>query len=434
MVATVARPVYFQRQNVSAEDLNVLFSHDAAEWRQHNLSQHGCGVVCGLAVHWGEVGKTVRVTPGYAVGPQGDEILVPEEQTIAVDCTGLDCDECLDPSQQCSENAVYIAIRYTTEPSCQRPISPERCAAKEDCLPVRICDSFEIGCRSEKPQNCEPRMNFEGCSSHALLLGLLQDHGEAALSRLFACPPDTQVEWLVLATITSRPDPRGRLVPELSYTDRAYLPSTRYLLGLLRILGAQTLKKQAVRAAITSIGGVTSGVLTFNRGRILDGLLVTGREFSGAQAVLFEPPATPDGSAQIVSGSISDNLLRIDLHIPVDTPIRRLSLVIELENGLRISSGAQQLPIFIDLIDNSVRGIPAIQTIDSRYRQLLIDRLESHGMKTAQSVVIAGVFRVMQVFAPGIIFGFDIPDWRLAFQFAQLIVQSARQWLADGAP
>ena len=412
-MTVAARPVYFQRQHVAAEVLNALFDYDAAAWREHNLSQHGCGVVCGLAVHWVDVGKTVRVTPGYAVGPQGD------------DCEAGGCDGC--------ESAVYIAIRYTTEDSCLRPIPPERCATKDDCLPVRVRDSFEIRCRPEKPQSCEPRMDFEGCSAHALLLGLLMDSDEEAMSRLFACRQDTGEEWLILATIIWRPDERGRLVPELNYGDRAYLPSTQYLLDLLRILGAQTLKKQALRAAILRIDGITGGVLRLNRGRILGRLPVTGRGFSGAQAVYFEPAATPDITAQIVPGSVTDESLLVNLQIPVDTPIRRLSLVIELNNGLRISGGAQQSPISIELINNPMRGIPAIRTIDPIYRPLLIARLESAGLTTAQSVVSAGVNRIALVLSSGFTPGISIPRWE-AFRIAHSLISSAVRWLEDGAP
>jgi hypothetical protein len=432
-MAVAARPVYFQRQHVTAEDLNALFEHETAEWREHDRSQHGCGVVCGLAVHWVEVGKTVRVTPGYAVGPQGDEILVAEEQVVAVDCAGPAVDDCEDGGCDGCESAVYIAIRYTTEDSCQRPIPPERCAPKDDCLPVRVRDSFEILCRPEKPQSCAPRLDFEGCSAHALLLGLLLDAGDEAMSRLFACQQDTEEEWLILATITWRPDERGRLVPELNYADRAYLPSTQYLLDLLRILGAQALKKQALRAAILSIDGIASGVLTLNRGRILDGLAVTGRGFTGAQAVHFEPAAAPDIAAEIVPGSITDESLQVNLRIPVNTPIRRLSLVVELNNGIRISSGAQQSPTFIDLINNPMRGIPAIRTIDPIYRPLLIARLESAGLTTAQSVVSAGINRIALVLSSGFTPGISIPRWE-AFRIAHSLISSAVRWLEDGAP
>ena len=421
-----ARPIYFERQYVSAEDLNALFDYDIAGWREHNRSWHGCGVVCGLAVRLEEGDKTVRVTPGYAVGPLGDEILVAEEQVVAVDCANL-ANHCEDCNPAASESAVYIAIRYVAEPSCPRPIAPERCATRDDCLPVRVRDSFEIRCRSEKPQNCGRRMDFEGCSAHALLLGLSEQR-ETALSPLFGCPPDSQEEWLILATITPHPVESGRLL--LSYANRSYLPSTQYLLDLLRVLGPQALKKQALRVAITRIDGITSGVLRLNRGRILRGLLVGGRGFRGAQAVRFEPPApdtAPDIAAQIVPGSITDESLQVDLHIPVRTPIRRLSLVVELENGLRISSGAQQTPIFIDLIDNPVDGIPAMRNIP--FRDRLINLLRARGMTTAQSVVIAGVPEVAHLLS----FGIGIPR-PLAFQRAQLIVRSAQQWLAAGAP
>ena len=37
---------------------------------------HGCGVVSGCLVRAAEADWTVRIEPGYALGPQGDEIIV----------------------------------------------------------------------------------------------------------------------------------------------------------------------------------------------------------------------------------------------------------------------------------------------------------------------------------------------------------------------
>ena len=44
--------------------------------RRHNRMLHGCGVVSGCLVRATEADWTVRIEPGYALGPQGDEIIV----------------------------------------------------------------------------------------------------------------------------------------------------------------------------------------------------------------------------------------------------------------------------------------------------------------------------------------------------------------------
>jgi hypothetical protein len=426
------RPDFFQRQNVTAEDLNGLLAYDAAEWREHNRSYHGCGVVCGLAVEWLDFGKAVRVSPGYAIGPQGQEILVPAPQIVAVDCAKPALEDCLEPGQPSQENEVYIAIRYAEDPVCQRPIFPGRCATKDECLPVRMRDGFQIRCLNDKPQHCQPRMDFQGCSAHSLLRGLQMEWGEAALSRLFTCQPDTQEEWLILATIRYERDRRDRLVPILNYGDRTYLPSTQYLLDLLRVLGAQALKRQALRLAIYSIDGISSGALAINRGRIQAGLLVTGRGFLGATAASLEPATGSPIQVQIAAGSVTDETLRIDLRVPVDTPLRRLALVISLDNGLKIHSGDQVEPIFIDLVDNPIEGVPAIRGMEVTLRQIVLNRLQAAGLATAQSLVITGVPELTRILGLFPLPFLPVPLWR-AFQIASEVVHSARQWLSDGA-
>ena len=44
--------------------------------RRHNRMRHGCGVVSGCLVRAAEADGTVRIEAGYALGPQGDEIIV----------------------------------------------------------------------------------------------------------------------------------------------------------------------------------------------------------------------------------------------------------------------------------------------------------------------------------------------------------------------
>lgn len=246
--ALAMRPAYFQRQQVTETDLNALYAYDAAQWRAHNRAYHGCGVVCGLAVHLSADGKTVTVTPGYAVSPQGDEIYVPDAQVVALDCAQLTpagCDD-LNPSTPEHVDPVYVAIRAGIDPACFQPIPASECAPTDDCLPTRQRDAFQIACRAQPPAGCTPRIDVPGCSAHALLLGMLLQQGDPALGTLFGCATGTTEIWLTLATIVyERGGSAGAWTPRISYADRTYLPSVQFLFELARIAGAQVLKKQA---------------------------------------------------------------------------------------------------------------------------------------------------------------------------------------------
>ncbi len=69
---------YFPRQLLTADDMGVEQEYFREKARRHNRYLHGWGVVCGCAVEPAPNAKTwtVRVCPGYVVGPQGDEILI----------------------------------------------------------------------------------------------------------------------------------------------------------------------------------------------------------------------------------------------------------------------------------------------------------------------------------------------------------------------
>jgi hypothetical protein len=71
--------------------------------RRHNRMLHGCGVVSGCLVRAAEPEWTVRIEPGYALGPQGDEIVVAE---IQIDLSG---------QKRRRGDTVYVAVAYDEE-------------------------------------------------------------------------------------------------------------------------------------------------------------------------------------------------------------------------------------------------------------------------------------------------------------------------------
>ena len=73
---SLSRPVFFDRQNLTADDLNATVAYLRARLRRHNRHLLGAGVACGLTVEAVD-GWRVRVGPGYAVLPSGEEVAVP---------------------------------------------------------------------------------------------------------------------------------------------------------------------------------------------------------------------------------------------------------------------------------------------------------------------------------------------------------------------
>ncbi len=70
------RPLYFDRQQLTAADLTAGQDYLRARLRRHNRHLHGWGVVCGIGVT-AQLPWHVQVSAGFALTPQGDEIEIP---------------------------------------------------------------------------------------------------------------------------------------------------------------------------------------------------------------------------------------------------------------------------------------------------------------------------------------------------------------------
>ena len=79
---TLTRPNYFAGKVLGADDLRQEQDYHRSHRRRHNRLLHGIGVVGGLEVNLqpGEKGEdpAVVVSPGVAVSPEGDELVVCE--------------------------------------------------------------------------------------------------------------------------------------------------------------------------------------------------------------------------------------------------------------------------------------------------------------------------------------------------------------------
>jgi hypothetical protein len=203
--ASLERVRYFQRQLVTAADLNQTQDYHRAQMRRHNRMLHGWGVVCGCEVVPAQGDYLVTVQPGYVLGPQGDEIVVDGPLTVDLRREGLDgnatgsCAEQSDP--WCSGVQVarglgaplYLAVAYAECPSRPVRLQPAGCGCEDgQCEYSRIRDGFAIRILENLP------------ASHAALANKPPS--------LVACPrpcPDCITEpWVVLAQIT----PQGRTI------------------------------------------------------------------------------------------------------------------------------------------------------------------------------------------------------------------------------
>ena len=73
---------YFAGQVLSAADLQAEQDYFRERLRRHNLAVLGWGVASGLNV--GVEGDSVVVGPGYAIGPDGEEIVVSSPLSVAL--------------------------------------------------------------------------------------------------------------------------------------------------------------------------------------------------------------------------------------------------------------------------------------------------------------------------------------------------------------
>ena len=204
---------YFPRQLLCADDMQAEQAYFREKLRRHNRYLHGWGVVCGCDVQplTGTAGWQVRVCPGYAVGPQGDEILV--DTCVDVDLqlgtsqppctTRWPCPPTGDmPSNVGKPAVVYIAVRYAECHSRPVSVHPAGCGCDESgCEYSRVRDSFEVKVLWELPDTHKQAVLADNawCTT-------VQNAPPVEQERLHlfptpdcpACPTDP---WVVLAAV-----------------------------------------------------------------------------------------------------------------------------------------------------------------------------------------------------------------------------------------
>jgi hypothetical protein len=136
-LVSLERPRYFAGRLLTPEDLADEQDYFRERLRRHNRLLHGWGIVSGLEVE--PAGScTVTISPGYALDPSGEEIVVPEPTRHDVCKAGL------------VEGATgYLAVRYAEEDLA--PVATEGAAEA-----TRIREGFELAVRAGPPWGEEP--------------------------------------------------------------------------------------------------------------------------------------------------------------------------------------------------------------------------------------------------------------------------------------
>lgn len=236
---------YFPRQLITADDMTTEQDYFRQRDRRHNRFLHGWGVVCGLTVEVAPDSEhpwRVRVCPGYAIGPQGDEISVADPVYFDIATGASDCEPCqpwpCPPSNGDQgdrlELPVFLAIRHSECDSRPVRVHPLGCGCDEMvCEYSRVRDDFEIKVLQELPAS-----HREAAKADQEWLIEWKAWRESDDARLpppappcRACPADP---WVVIAAIRLPDKPVKSLVAaDLSTFGRRVLYSAATLQSLV---------------------------------------------------------------------------------------------------------------------------------------------------------------------------------------------------------
>jgi hypothetical protein len=188
----IERPLYFQGLVLTARDFVDEQNYFRQKLRRHNRLLHGWGVVCGLRVTPAKDGCAVIVSPGYALDPCGDEILVEEEVPLRLPIQGHDVVDELSRSPVeeavCPDGAWYVAIRYAEIPTQFVPVLGEP-GETNGMQPSRVRETYELCALATSP--ALPPNSVAG----------KQRGRRPAAVDCPPCPPDPGERWVVLAEV-----------------------------------------------------------------------------------------------------------------------------------------------------------------------------------------------------------------------------------------
>lgn len=249
---------YFPRQLITAADMRAEQAYFLNRMRRHNRMLHGWGVTCGLQVSTpqqaaGQTGATqtgatqttptqVVVCPGFAVSPQGDDIVVDCPVTFDVATGAQTPDPCTvawpcPPTGQMPGAAagqsmtLYLAIRAAECQTQPVRLTPAGCGCDATaCEYSRIRESFELKALFEVPASHTAAAAAD--QTWASQLAAWTDMKERRQPMPAPpCPPCTTDPWLVIATVALQ-TPAGSTtlqIQSVTAANRRVLLSTQVL-------------------------------------------------------------------------------------------------------------------------------------------------------------------------------------------------------------
>jgi hypothetical protein len=253
--APLERLRYFPRQLLTADDMRVEQEYFREKARRHNRYLHGWGVVCGctLEVVPNTREPTIRVCPGYVVGPQGDEIEIndcidvnlktgPQEQPCSV---RWPCPPIGDmPGDRDGSITAYIAVRYAECYTRPVRVHPAGCGCDETgCEYSRVRDSFEIKVLWELPQShIDARKDDRAWAD--TIEKLPGDAQRLLTYPTPPCPPCVTDPWVVLGTVVIPGSGAAGVTatnvpaqtPQVHYKDRRVLLATQRIQTAMMVM------------------------------------------------------------------------------------------------------------------------------------------------------------------------------------------------------
>ncbi|RPJ41091.1 MAG: hypothetical protein EHM21_13680, partial [Chloroflexi bacterium] len=211
-LGALERPRYYPRQLITPDEMNLEVKYYRDMMRRHNRMLHGWGVVAGAAVcavanrdKTGTEPYMVKVTPGYILGPYGDEIIIPRERTFDLrtgsavgsadeSVPGMADPYCTPVTVQKIEGTAYVSVRYKEIKTRQVRVQPAACGCDDSpCEYSRICDGYEFG-----THNCCASPTGAVTTPEELLERMFLSYEDSPAS----LPGDMTSDWVTLAKVT----------------------------------------------------------------------------------------------------------------------------------------------------------------------------------------------------------------------------------------
>src|SRR4051794_3215885 len=156
-IPTLERPVFFDGQRLTADDLEAVQAFDRELRWLHNRSLHGWGVSRGLTVRGERGAAAVEVAPGYALDCLGRELVVPEPVSLPV-------------PPVVTSTRWYLTVTYRGDDELTPELRDGACDMRGA---VRLPDAPSLAFRPKRRLGIDvvlARVNVEGCALASLSL------------------------------------------------------------------------------------------------------------------------------------------------------------------------------------------------------------------------------------------------------------------------